>query len=100
MRSPNVSPHHIPAREGVSGDIALPVALKRHPYFLPSLFMFVNGDKLSNLSESLTLAKYLKIAKCLEMFVETEVNTASKIMDINNFLAHSRLMMSGLITTL
>lgn len=98
MRSPNVSPHHIPAREGVSGDIAL--ALKRHPYFLPSLFMFVNGDKLPNLSESLAVAKYLKIAKCLEMFVETEVNTASKIMDINNFLAHSRLMMSGLITAL
>lgn len=62
--------------------------------------MFISGDKSKNLPGSLTLAKYLQGAKCLEMFVEAEVNTESKITEIKCFLAHSRFMESGLITAM
>lgn len=77
--------------------------LKRCPYFVVSMFTFINRDKLKNLSETLTtnsFPKRLQDAKCLEMFVEAEANTRSKIMKIKHFPAHSRLMMSGLITAI
>lgn len=80
------------------------MTLKRCPCFLASVFTFVNGDKPENLSESLAtnyFAKHLQDAKYLEMFVEAEANTESKIMEIKHFLAHSRLMMvPGLITAM
>lgn len=91
---------HIPTTESVSADVALPVTLRRHPYFPASVFVFVNGDKSKNLSGSLALAKYLQGAKCLEMFLEAEVNTESKITKMKCFLAHSRLMESWLITAM
>lgn len=87
--------------EGTLGDVAPPEALKRCPSILVSMFMFINGDKPKNLPESLAtnyFPKHLQDAKYLEMFVEAEGNTESKIMKIKHFLAHSRLMMSGLIT--
>lgn len=87
---------------GALAEIALPETLKRCPCFLASMFMFINGDKLKN-SESLAtnyFPKHLQDAKCLEMFVEAEGNTESKIMKIKHFLAHSRLMMSGLLTAI
>lgn len=89
--------------EDAFGDTELPVMLKRCPYFLVSMFTFINRDKLKNLSETLTtnyFPKHLQDAKCLEMFVEAEANTGRKIMKIKHFLAHSRLMMSGLITAI
>lgn len=80
--------------ECVLDDTALPVMLKRCPCYLAS--KFINGAKHKIATNY--FRKYLQDAKCLEIFVQAEANTESKIMEIKRFLAHSRLMMSGLIT--
>lgn len=80
-----------------------PATLESCPCFLVALFMVINGDKPKNLSKSLVtnyFPKHLQDAKCLEMFAEARANTESKIMKIKHFHAHSRLMMSGLITAI
>lgn len=89
--------------EGTLGVIALPATLENCPCFSVALFTVINGEKPKNLSQSLAtnyFPKHLQDAKCLEMFAEARANTGSKIMRIKHFHAHSRLMMSGLITAI